>query len=94
MGGTGGFQSGATIQGGVGMQANDPYANVSLDLSKVKTATTKSADKKNEESLDKQTSKSNLKPSAKEDTTGKKGVQFGKATTYQLEVEATAADKE
>lgn len=74
------------------LAADDPYANVNLDLSKVKTTAAKPFERKTEEEKvqdkAKLTTKSNLK-TTKEDfdkaAQNKRGVQFGKAITYHVD---------
>jgi hypothetical protein len=90
------FGSGATTFGtgsiGAGPAVNDPYANVDLDLSKVKKVAIpskpfekKTEEEKLEEKNKSLSSKSNLK-TTKEDfekaSNAKKEVRFGKSITY------------
>ena len=90
MSGSGGFSAG----GMGGGDTNDPYANVDLDISKVKKVEipNKPFEKKTEEERveDKKnlTSKSSLKTTAADHEKAKqdkKEVKFGKSTTYQVE---------
>ncbi len=95
----GGISSGATNSfggsGGIGAASNDPYANIDLDLSKVKTVALpgkpferKSEEEKVEDAKARGSMRSNLK-TTKEDfdkaALAKKEVRFGKSTTYQVE---------
>lgn len=93
MSGSGGFSAGG-LGGGMAVAANDPYANVDLDLSKVKKVEIpkKPFEKKSEEEKveDKKslTSKSSLKTTAADHEKAKdskKEVKFGKSITYQVE---------
>ena len=108
MGGSGGFSYGMASAGGslfgqptqnapissAGMAApsNDPYANIDLDLSKVKTAALpgkpfekKTEEEKVEDAKARSAMRSNLK-TTKEDfdkaALSKKEVRFGKSITY------------
>ena len=97
-GGAGTFQAGAASVLGVGAGAassDDPYANIAIDLSKVKAApkASKPFEKKTEEEKVKDaesrsgTIKSNLKTTKadfEKAAENKKGVRFGKSTTYDV----------
>lgn len=74
--------------------SNDPYANIDIDLSKVKKAEkpSKPFEQRTEEEKAKDqelkanlNQKSNLKSTKEEDGGKKKEVRFGKSTTYQVE---------
>lgn len=79
----------------MGGSSNDPYANIDLDLSKVKTVALpgkpferKSEEEKVEDAKQRGSIRSNLK-TTKEDfdkaALAKKEVRFGKSITYQVE---------
>ena len=79
----------------MGGASNDPYANIDLDLSKVKTVALpskpfekKSEEEKVEDAKQRGSMRSNLK-TTKEDfdkaALAKKEVRFGKSITYQVE---------
>lgn len=89
-----GAASGSSFGGSAGMAApsNDPYANIDLDLSKVKTAALpgkpfekKTEEEKVEDAKARSAMRSNLK-TTKEDfdkaALSKKEVRFGKSITY------------
>ena len=98
-GGSGTFQAGAASGlGGGPVASDDPYANIAIDLSKVKAApkASKPFEKKSEEEKEKDAEqrgavKSNLK-TTKADfnkaAENKKGVHFGKSTTYDVMVDS------
>lgn len=95
--GSGGFTagSGGFNAAGMGGAANDPYANVDLDLSKVKKVEIpnkpferKSEEEKMEDKKALGSSKSSLKTTASDHEKAKeskKEVRFGKSMTYQVE---------
>lgn len=96
-GGGGTFQAGNlggnTLGGNI--DADDPYANVNLDLSNIKVKAPKPFEKKTEEEKVEEKSKLQTKSSlktTKEDferaAANKRGVQFGKAITYHVEGES------
>ena len=93
-GGAGSFTAGAPVGGGGAAAGDDPYANIALDLTKVKAApvAAKPFEAKTEEEKQKDAErrgsiKSNLK-TTKADfdkaAESKKEVRFGKSTTYEL----------
>ena len=103
-GGAGGFQSGpstfnaggASAIGGGAAASDDPYANIAIDLSKVKAApvAAKPFEAKTEEEKVKDAErrgsiKSNLKTTKadfEKAAENKKEVRFGKSTTYQVQM--------
>ena len=93
-GGAGSFTAGAPVGGGGAAAGDDPYANIALDLTKVKAApvAAKPFEAKTEEEKQKDAErrgsiKSNLK-TTKADfdkaAESKKEVRFGKSTTYEV----------
>ena len=103
-GASGGFQSGpstfnagaASSIGGGAASADDPYANISIDLSKVKAAPVaskpfehKTEEEKVKDAEQRGTIKSNLKTTKadfEKAAENKKEVRFGKSTTYQVPI--------
>lgn len=85
-------------------ESDDPYANIDIDLSKVKKAEkpgkpfeqrTEEEKAKADETRGEVSTKSNLKTSKKEEESkGKKEVRFGKSTTYQVEPSEVNDDSE
>ena len=92
--GVGSFAAGNAVAPAV---SNDPYANIDIDLSKVKKAEKPSkpfeqrteeekAAKSTENKTGGESTKSNLKKKQEDnDSKNRKEVRFGKSTTYQLE---------
>ena len=100
-GGAGSFTAGAPVGGGGAAAGDDPYANIALDLTKVKAApvAAKPFEAKTEEEKQKDAErrgsiKSNLK-TTKADfdkaAESKKEVRFGKSTTYEVNLRSDEA---
>ena len=102
VGGAGTFQAGAAggLGGGIGgaVASDDPYANIALDLSKVKAAPKvgkpfemKTEEEKQADADNRGTKKSNLKTTKadfEKAAENKKQVKFGKSTTYQVAMDS------